>query len=110
MVTITPSALEELKRIRESNDFEPQQCLRLAIVAPQTLGLVLDEAGEEDQVEELAGVRVLLVSPDIGQALDGASFDFESSEEGKGFRLVPPEGACDCEHQHAHGEGCEHCD
>lgn len=105
MVTVTQSAREELKRIRESNDFEPQQCLRLAIVAPQTIGLVLDEASDEDQVEDAEGTRLLLIGPDVCEALDGGTFDFQDAEEARGFRIIPPEGQCeggDCQDCHPH--------
>ncbi|MBI2918556.1 MAG: hypothetical protein HYY01_11265 [Chloroflexi bacterium] len=102
MVTVTQSAREELKRIRETNGFEPQQCLRLAMVAPQTLGLVLDEASEQDQVEDVEGTRVLLIGPDVGEALEGATIDLQDEGEGHRFQIIPPAGQCG-------EEGCQEC-
>ena len=91
MVTITPIAREELKRIVESGRLEAGKHLRLA-TAPlwegeQDFGIVIDGEGGNDLVVDQDGVELLLVDAELSERLANAVLDFVDSPQGPRFTL-----------------------
>ena len=81
----------ELRRILETTSLEQGKCLRLAMppawVGEGDFGIVIDAEAEEDQVVELEGVKLLLVSGGLAEGLAKAILDFKESPDGPRFTL-----------------------
>ncbi len=60
---------------------EPEPGIRL-IVQQGELNLALDHPHEGDEVVEVEGHKVLMISPDLSMLLDGATVGIEHSPEG----------------------------
>ena len=102
MITLTPSATQEVKRLIEKEQ-KPNVALRLGVKGGGCSGfsyqMLLDEATPKqyDTVFEQDGVKVL-VDAKSHLYLDGTTLDFKSSLMGGGFEFSNPlaKKSCGC--------------
>lgn len=102
MITLTPSATQEVKRLIEKEQ-KPNLALRLGVKGGGCSGfsyqMLLDEAvpKQYDTVFEQDGVKVL-VDAKSHLYLDGTTIDFKSSLMGGGFEFNNPlaKKSCGC--------------
>ena len=100
VVTLTPSAVEMVKRIRAKEGLSDAHVLRVAVVGGGCSGfsyqLDFDDHGQEgDVVLEYDGVRVR-VDPTSAEYLRGVQIDYVSSLSGGGFKFVNPNAKQTC--------------
>jgi thioredoxin 1 len=92
MLTVTTRAKEKLKEALQQQA-EPEMAIRV-IPSPSNrdqLQLGLDKPKEEDQVVESDdGVKLLLIGPDLGPALEGIVMDYQETPQGSGFTMSRP--------------------
>jgi Fe-S cluster assembly iron-binding protein IscA len=89
MLTVTANAKEKLKEALQQQA-DPQMAIRIIFSPskPDQLQLALDNPKEEDQVVESEdGIKLLLVGPDLAQALEGSVMDYQETAEGSGFTM-----------------------
>jgi Fe-S cluster assembly iron-binding protein IscA len=86
MVTVTDQAAEVLRATLDEARTEPGQALRLLFKPGGGFGLGLDQEREGDQVVTADGEKILLVTPEIAEAVGEATLDAPETEEGR--RLV----------------------
>jgi iron-sulfur cluster assembly protein len=100
MVTLTPLAVSEVKRILEK---QPNSALglRLGVKGGGCSGLSyamgFDTQREGDNVFEVEGLKVI-VDPKSYLYLDNTVVDFHDALEGRGFKFINPnaEKSCGC--------------
>lgn len=85
MLTVTERAAERLRESIEATDIAEDQTLRL-VQTDAGLELAIDEEREGDQVVQSAGRTVLVIDPEVGALVDGATLD--AVEGPQGARLV----------------------
>jgi iron-sulfur cluster assembly accessory protein len=103
MIDITDAASAKVKEILEEQG-KTDHALRLFVrgmsCSGPSYGMALDnEPREDDQVSEIAGIK-LLVDPMSAPSLEGAEVDYVDSLMGKGFTVSNPNAAP------ASGGGC----
>jgi Fe-S cluster assembly iron-binding protein IscA len=86
MVTVTDQAAEVLRATLDEARTDPSQALRLLPKSGGGLGLGLDQEREGDQVVTADGEKILLITPEIADAVGEATIDAQETEEGP--RLV----------------------
>ena len=94
MLTVTAQAAAKLKEAIQAQTEDPELAIRLVPSAarPRQLDMALDKEKEGDQIVESEGAKVLFVSPELTQALDGMVIDCQETPQGAQFsiaRLVP---------------------
>jgi iron-sulfur cluster assembly protein len=101
MVTVTPQAVREVKRLLEKEG-KTGQALRLMVKGGGCSGLSYDlefdtQARERDLVYEFEGLKVF-VDPKSYLYLKGITLDFSGGLNGKGFQFKNPNatGSCSC--------------
>ncbi|HEX8212068.1 MAG TPA: iron-sulfur cluster insertion protein ErpA [Longimicrobium sp.] len=101
-VTVTPTAVTEVRRYMEEQGATESAGLRVGVLPGGCSGFqyglnIEDEAGEDDMVLESNGVR-LFVDPFSLQYLAGVEIDFVSTFQGSGFTFNNPNasGGCGC--------------
>jgi len=82
MLTVTAQAAAELKTIAQAEATNPEEALRLIPTGEGELALVVDAPGEGDQVVEHEGVNVLLIGPELIDAVDGLVLDCMDTPQG----------------------------
>lgn len=89
MLTVTVEATEKLKEAIQAQSSDPEVAIRLIPSAsrPNHLDLALDKEKEGDQVVESEGVKVLIVSSELAEVLDGMVLDCQETPEGAAFSL-----------------------
>ena len=96
MLTVTAAAAAKLKEAIQSQTADPEIAIRLIPSAsrPNQLDMALDKEKEGDQVVEIEGVKVLFVSAELNEVLDGMVIDCQETEEGVQFSIakLAPEG------------------
>lgn len=99
MITLTPGALHELKRLAESDGLGTQLRFRVEAGGCSGLQYQMDfEPGaprEDDHVLEQEGLR-LLVDPKSLPHIDGLTVDFSKALIGGGFKFVNPKATQSC--------------
>lgn len=101
MITVTPTAAEKIKGIRESQGAPAEYGLRVRVVGGGCSGFSYQLAFEApqplDQVFEHAGVKVV-VDPKSYLYLNGTEIDYVDGLNGAGFTLRNPnaKGSCGC--------------
>jgi iron-sulfur cluster assembly accessory protein len=102
VLTLTPEAVEAVKRVRAKAGVPAEHALRVAVVGGGCSGfsyqLDFDDQGREgDAVIAYDGV-VVRVDPESAQYLRGIQIDFVSKLAGGGFKFVNPNatGTCGC--------------
>ncbi|MBI4399058.1 MAG: iron-sulfur cluster assembly accessory protein [Candidatus Omnitrophica bacterium] len=98
MVTVTPAAAEEIKRLVEKQN-EKDVALRMAVKGGGCSGfsyaLAFDKIQLEDTTFESSGVKVV-VDPKSLELLSGITLDFVDSLEGRGFKFLNPNAKSSC--------------
>ena len=99
LVTITPEAAEEVKKLLAN---EPEKSgLRLEVrgggCSGMSYGLIFDNPQENDNVVENHGIKVM-IDPKSSIYLKGTVLHFEGGLEGRGFTIKNPQakGTCGC--------------
>jgi len=96
MLTVTAQAAAKLKEAIQAQTEDPELAIRLVPSAarPRQLDMALDKEKEGDQIVESEGAKVLFVSPELTQALDGMVIDCQETPQGAQFSIarLAPEG------------------
>jgi len=89
MLTVTAQAASKLKEAIQAQTTDPEVAIRLIPSAsrPNQLDMALDKGEESDQVVESEGVKVLFVSSELDQVLDGMVIDCQETPEGVQFSI-----------------------
>src|SRR5262249_41846300 len=100
VVTLTPYAVEMVRKVRAREGLSDNHPLRVAVVGGGCSGFSYqldfdDKAQEGDQVMEYDGVQVR-VDPTSAPYLRGLQIDYVSSLHGGGFKFVNPNAAHTC--------------
>lgn len=89
MLRVTEAAKKELKRILAEKADNPLAGLRIIRGGqPDNYGLAIDVEMPGDQVVEHKGAKVLLVSRELSNRLDGNILDVEDTAHGKSFVVL----------------------
>jgi iron-sulfur cluster assembly accessory protein len=101
-LTVTPTAVAEVKKFMEEQGAAESAGLRVAVLPGGCSGFqyglnIEDEPQEDDEVLETNGLRVF-VDPFSGQYLDGVEIDYVTTMMGSGFTFKNPNarGGCGC--------------
>jgi len=90
MITVTAQAAEELKAMAQGQVTEAAEGLRLVPAGSGQLALTIDTVKEGDQVVEHEGVKILLVGPELADAVDGLVVDVKDTSEGRRLTISGP--------------------
>lgn len=99
MVTITPSAISEVKRLLEKQGNRPGLGLRVGVQGggcsglSYKIGFTEERAG--DQVQDYEGIKVF-IDPKSNLYLEGTTIDFVDGLEGRGFKFLNPQAKKSC--------------
>ena len=98
MITLSPGALTEVKRLLEKEN-KPELGLRIGVRAGGCSGmsymLGFDTARNDDQVQDVEGIK-LFVDPKSAGYLDGTQLDYQDGLQGKGFTFTNPNATRSC--------------
>jgi iron-sulfur cluster assembly accessory protein len=100
VVTLTPPAVDMVKRIRAKEGLPEGHALRVAVVGGGCSGFSYqldfdDKAQDGDEVVEYEGVLVR-VDPTSAQYLRGIEIDYVNSLSGGGFKFINPNAKHTC--------------
>lgn len=100
MINLTSAASEKVKGILEQEKPNlPQGGLRIYVqgggCSGFSYGMVLDEAGDEDQIFEADGIKVI-IDPMSVRFLEGAEVDYKEDLMGGGFAIKNPNAKSTC--------------
>ena len=89
MLTVTAQAAGKLKEAIQAQTKDPEVAIRLvpSSSSPNQLDMTLDKEKEGDQVVESEGAKVLFVSPELTQALEGMVVDCQETPQGVQFSI-----------------------
>ncbi len=90
MVAVTPRAAEKLREGLRAETADPEVAIRLipSPSMPNWIEMVLSKEEEGDQVVESEGMKILLLGPEIAQALEGMVIDYEETPQGARFTIT----------------------
>lgn len=98
MITLTPTAISELKRLLAQQE-RPDLGLRVGVKGGGCSGLSyslnFDVSHEGDHIFEFEGTRVF-VDPKSLLYLSGMALDFSDSLQGRGFKFLNPNATKSC--------------
>ncbi len=100
VITLTPPAVEMVKRIRSKEGLPDGHALRVAVVGGGCSGFsyqldVDDKTQDGDEIIEYEGVQVR-VDPTSAQYLRGIEIDYVNSLSGGGFKFINPNAKHTC--------------
>ena len=100
VVTLTPPAVDMVKRIRAKEGLPEGHALRVAVVGGGCSGFSYqldfdDKVQDGDEVVEYEGV-VVRVDPTSAQYLRGIEIDYVNSLSGGGFKFINPNAKHTC--------------
>lgn len=99
MITVTDTAVGQLRSLLETSDNAEGKGLRVAIAKGGCSGLqyemTLDVPKADDAVVAREGVA-FLVDPESARLLSGATLDYHDGLTGTGFQIVNPNAARTC--------------
>ena len=99
MIQVTPSAVQQLRTLLESQPSTSRKGLRVQIAKGGCSGLqyemTLDEKRDGDAVVEQDGVQ-FLVDAESADYLQGATLDYRDGLTGAGFHVVNPNASRTC--------------
>ena len=99
MITLTPNAIAEAKRLLEKQGSKPGFGIRVGIQGGGCSGLsyklVFDQEHQGDRIQELDGVKVF-VDPKSDIYLESTTLDFVDGLEGRGFKFFNPQAKKTC--------------
>ena len=89
MLTVTAQAAGKLKEAIQAQTTDPEVAIRLVPSSsrPNQLDMTLDKEKEGDQVVESEGVKVLFISSELVQVLEGMVIDCQETPEGVHFSI-----------------------
>ena len=89
MVTVTAPAAEKIRGDLQAATTDAEVGIRLipSPSIPNRIQMVLDKEKEGDQIVESEGVKILLLDPEIAQALEGMVIDYEETPQGGKFTI-----------------------
>jgi Fe-S cluster assembly iron-binding protein IscA len=89
MLTVTAQAAEKLKEAIQAQTTDPEVAIRLipSSSKPNQLDMALDKEKKGDQVVESEGVKVLFVSSELAQVLEGMVIDCRETPQGVQFNI-----------------------
>lgn len=83
MLTVTNTALAELRKVADARALEPGRLLRLAVPPVWTgqgdWGIVIDQRGAADVAYAHEGATVLVIEQEVANALANAVLDYKTS-------------------------------
>ena len=100
VVSLTPPAVEMVKRIRAKEGLSDAHALRVAVVGGGCSGFSYqldfdDKTQDGDEIVEYEGVQVR-VDPTSAQYLRGIEIDYVNSLSGGGFKFINPNAKHTC--------------
>jgi Fe-S cluster assembly iron-binding protein IscA len=93
MLTVSEDAKNLLKETLHEYSEDPETAIRLSAKEGGGFGIKLDTESEGDQIIEHQGSKVLLVSPELSNMLEGRTLDVQDTE--KGPKLTISQGSQD---------------
>jgi Fe-S cluster assembly iron-binding protein IscA len=89
MLTVTAQAASKLKEAIQAQTEDPEVAIRIipSTSKPNQLDMALDKEKVGDQVVESEGVKVLFISSELAQALDGMVIDCQETPQGVQFSI-----------------------
>jgi Fe-S cluster assembly iron-binding protein IscA len=89
MLTVTAQAAGKLKEAIQAQTEDPEVAIRLvpSSTRPNQLDMALGKEKEGDQVVESEGVKVLFISSELTQVLDGMVIDCQETPQGVNFTI-----------------------
>jgi Fe-S cluster assembly iron-binding protein IscA len=88
MIDVTERAKKELKELLANKVDHPAACLRLRTDDEGKLGLGIDIEKPDDEVVEYEGSSLLVVEPQLADALKGTAIDVVEGDEGRELVIV----------------------
>ena len=102
MITVTPTAVEEVRKFMSEQGTTDTAGLRVAVLPGGCSGFqyglnIEDEQQDDDEILDLNGLRVF-VDPFSSQYLEGVEIDYVTTMMGSGFTFKNPNasGGCGC--------------
>lgn len=93
MLTVTEIAKEKLREHLKTKTTDPDTAIRLDLSPSEKRRfiLVLDKEKKGDQVvQSKAGIKILLIEPDLASELEGLVVDYQEPPGGAGFTISTP--------------------
>ena len=91
MVQVSEAAKRQMKLVMEERKLPPGKFLRLAVPPSWTgegdFGIVVDSRGVADTSVTLEGKTVLVIGPEVAEAVPNAALDFKKTPKGARFTL-----------------------
>ena len=102
MITVTPTAVEEVRKFMSEQGSTDTAGLRVAVLPGGCSGFqyglnIEDEQQDDDEILDVNGLRVF-VDPFSSQYLEGVEIDYVTTMMGSGFTFKNPNaaGGCGC--------------
>jgi iron-sulfur cluster assembly accessory protein len=102
MITVTPTAVEEVRKFMTEQGTTDAAGLRVAVLPGGCSGFqyglnIEDEQQDDDEILDVNGLRVF-VDPFSSQYLEGVEIDYVTTMMGSGFTFKNPNasGGCGC--------------
>ncbi|MEN8375342.1 MAG: iron-sulfur cluster assembly accessory protein [Gemmatimonadota bacterium] len=102
MITVTPTAVSEVRKFIEEQGSAQNAGLRVAVLPGGCSGFqyglnIEDDAETDDEILDVSGLRVF-VDPFSMQYLEGVEIDYVTTMMGAGFTFKNPNatGGCGC--------------
>ena len=101
IIELTPRAIEQIKKIEQTDKTSPEQGIRFAVVGGGCSGfsykIDFSDPKEKDFIFDFDGVKVL-IDPKSSLYLKGVKVDFQDGLKGKGFVFENPsaKNTCGC--------------
>ena len=89
MVTVTDQATLVLRATLTKARTQPGQTLRLVLSPDGSFGLGVDQKRVGDQVVIAHGENILLIAPDVAEALDGEKIDIQNTNGSRKIVISP---------------------
>jgi len=89
MVTVTDQAVLVLRATLTKARTQPGQTLRLLLSPDGSFGLGVDQKRAGDQVVIAHGENILLIAPDVAEALDGETIEIQNTNGTRKIVISP---------------------
>jgi len=89
MVTVTDQAVLVLRATLTKARTQPGQTLRLVLSPDGGFDLGVDQKRAGDQVVIAHGENILLIAPDVAEALDGATIEIQNTDGTRKIVISP---------------------
>jgi len=88
MLVVTERAAQALKAILDRIDTQHGECVRLATIGHDRVGLTVDVERHGDEVVTHEDQIVLVLDRETARELDGVTLKYKHTGEGGGFTLL----------------------